>query len=81
MTRIMSRALDLAWDALVTAGHAATTPYRAVSTRNRMARAIIEHAKKGVTDPDRLASFAIGTVLGDRTFPVGQKPRQSGRRQ
>jgi hypothetical protein len=66
MTRLMSAALDSAWEQLQSAGHVETMPFRADVTRERMASAIIEQARKGVTDPGKLTGAALSVILSER---------------
>jgi hypothetical protein len=58
-THAMSIAFDGAWQALSETGHIATAPFKAETTRARLAKVILEQARNGERDPARLQEHAI----------------------
>ncbi len=58
-TNILSAAFDTAWLTLRTSGDVLAADYRAASTRDLLAKRIIETARQGERDPIRLADDAL----------------------
>ena len=56
-TRILARAFERAWDRFLRAGR--LTPYNLLSSREALARRIIEEAQRGERDEWRLARHAV----------------------
>jgi hypothetical protein len=56
-TRILARAFERAWDRFLRAG--GLTPYNLISSRELLARRIIESAQRGERDEWRLARDAV----------------------
>src|SRR6266567_2016404 len=54
-TNILTAAFDTAWQMLKTSGNVLAADYRAASTRELLAKRIIETARRGERDPLRLA--------------------------
>ena len=73
MTRAMSAAFDSAWEQLAAAGHAATMPFRADVTRERIASAVIREARKGVSDPQKLVIAGMTVILRERQDRTARK--------
>jgi hypothetical protein len=65
MVRTMSAAFDSAWQQIAAARRSDTMLLPADATRERVARAIIKEARKGVTDPGRLVAVAMAAALLD----------------
>jgi hypothetical protein len=77
LTHAMSAALDSAWVQLVAAGRAQTMPYMAATTREGMASAILELARKGVSDPQQLTAAALMAALAARASRDAQQAHQA----
>ena len=58
-TNILTAAFDTAWQMLKTSGNVLAADYRAASTRELLAKRIIETARQGERDPIRLADDAL----------------------
>ena len=58
-TNILTAAFDTAWQTLRTSGDVLAADYRAASTRELLAKRIIETARQGERDPIRLADDAL----------------------
>jgi hypothetical protein len=56
---ILTAAFDSAWQTLRTSGNVLAADYRAASTRELLAKRIIETARRGERDPVRLADDAL----------------------
>jgi hypothetical protein len=69
MTGTMLVAMDSAWVQLAASGRVETMAFRAEATRDRMASAILDQARKGITDPGILTAVAI-TVIVSEPRPV-----------
>jgi hypothetical protein len=61
-TNILTAAFDTAWQMLRTSGNVLAADYRAASTRELLAKRIIETARQGERDPMRLADDALAHV-------------------
>ncbi len=58
-TKILTAAYDTAWQMLKTSGNVLAADYRAASTRELLAKRIIETARQGERDPIRLVDDAL----------------------
>jgi len=61
-TKILTAAFDTAWQMLKTSGNVLAADYRATSTRELLAKRIIEMARQGERDPIRLVDDALSYV-------------------
>jgi hypothetical protein len=64
-TAAMLQALDGAWHSLKESGHVLAADFRAASTRDALARAILQSAQDGETDPARLKTQAVAALLAN----------------
>jgi hypothetical protein len=64
-TAAMLQALDGAWHSLKESGHVLAADFRAASTRDALARAILQSAQDGETDPARLKAQAVAALLAN----------------
>jgi hypothetical protein len=60
--RILSAAIERAWQSLEDSGSMLVNQFRAASTRERLARCIINLAQSGERDVDRLQRLATAAV-------------------
>jgi hypothetical protein len=58
-TKILTAAYDTAWQMLKTSGNVLAADYRAASTRDLLAKRIIETARQGERSPIRLVDDAL----------------------
>jgi len=58
-TKILTAAFDTTWQMLKTSGNVLAADYRAASTRELLAKRIIETARLGERDPIRLVDDAL----------------------
>ena len=58
-TKILTAAYDTAWQMLKTSGNVLAADYRAASTRELLAKRIIETSRQGERDPIRLVDDAL----------------------
>jgi len=58
-TELLGAAFEAAWEKLTTAGSALAEDSQAALTRELLAKRIIELAKRGERDPDRLVESAL----------------------
>ncbi len=58
-TKVLTAAFDTAWQMLKTSGNVLAADYRSVSTRELLAKRIIEMARQGERDPIRLVDDAL----------------------
>jgi hypothetical protein len=58
-TKILTAAYDTAWQMLKTSGNVLAADFRAASTRELLAKRIIETGSQGERDPFRLAEDAL----------------------
>ena len=58
-TRILTAAFDTAWQMLKTSGSVLAADYQATSTRQLLAKRIIETGRQGERNPLRLAEDAL----------------------
>jgi hypothetical protein len=72
MTQAMSAAMDSAWQQLAASGRVETMPFRASVTKERMASAVLQEARKGITDPQKLVAAAMMVILSEARFPAAQ---------
>jgi hypothetical protein len=79
MTHAMSSAMQSAWEQLAASGRVETMPFRADVTRERMASAIINEARQGVTDPGRLTAAALGVILAESRMRAAMIAREPER--
>jgi hypothetical protein len=69
LTRKLSEAFEMAWKGLCDNRHPATASWRAMATREIMARRIVHLARQGVTDRSRLSAEAITVILATDSRP------------
>jgi hypothetical protein len=62
--RAMGLAFESAWQSLKESGSVYAADYRAASSRNLMARKILELARCGERNPARLRAAALDAVIG-----------------
>ena len=62
-TKILTAAFDTAWQMLKTSGNVLAADYRSVSTRDLLAKRIIEVARQGERDPIRLVDDALSYLV------------------
>ncbi len=67
-TKILTAAFDTAWQMLKTSGNVLAADYRSVSTRDLLAKRIIEAARQGERDPIRLVDDAL-SYLANSSYP------------
>jgi hypothetical protein len=77
--QIMGVALDCAWYALMVSGSALTASFRAEHTRDALASRIMEAARRGERDIERLRDDAVAYVrreldLGPPRLPTARAP-------
>src|SRR5438046_9399775 len=65
-TKILTAAFDTAWQMLKTSGNVLAADYRSVSTRDLLAKRIIEVARRGERDPIRLVDNALSYLTNSR---------------
>jgi hypothetical protein len=63
---LLASAFDTAWDTLKKSGSAFAADDRAASTREMLAKRIIEMGKDGERDPQRLVDDALAHLAGSR---------------
>jgi len=61
-TKILTATFDTAWQMLRTSGSVLAADYRSASTRELLAKRIIETARQGERDPIRLVDDALSYV-------------------
>jgi hypothetical protein len=61
-TKILTTAFDTAWQTLKTSGNVLAADFRAASTRELLAKRIIEMGRRGERDPLRLVEDALGYI-------------------
>ena len=64
-TEAMLLAFEDAWRSLKDSGHVLAAEFRARSTREVLAKAIIKHARGGEVDPARLKAYAVKELLAN----------------
>ncbi len=62
-TRILTAAFDTAWQMLKTSGDVLAADFRAASTRELLAKRIIEMGRQGERNPLRLAGDALAHLV------------------
>ena len=65
-TQLLGAAFEAAWEKVETAGSARADDSQAALTRDALAKRIIELAKRGERDPDRLAENALDYLSRSR---------------
>src|SRR5262249_14392248 len=65
-TELLGAAFEAAWEKLNTAGNALADGAEAAATGERMAKRIIENAKRGERNPDRLVEMALDHLARSR---------------
>ncbi len=65
-TKILTAAYDTAWQMLKTSGNILAADYRAASTRELIAKRIIETARQGENDPMRLVDDALSYLTNSK---------------
>ena len=65
-TKILTGAFDTAWQMLKTSGNVLAADYRAASTRELLAKRIIETARLGERNPIRLVDDALSYLTNSR---------------
>jgi hypothetical protein len=68
-TKILTAAFDTAWQMLKTSGNVLAAEYRAASTRELLAKRIIEMGSQGERNPRRLAEDALAH-LANNSAPI-----------
>jgi hypothetical protein len=68
-TKILTGAFDTAWQTLKTSGSVLAADYRAASTRELLAKRIVETARHGERDPIRLVDDALAH-LENSIWPI-----------
>src|SRR6266540_1278145 len=68
-TKILTAAYDTAWQMLKTSGNVLAADYRAASTRELLAKRIIETARFGERNPIRLVDDAL-SYLANSTYGI-----------
>jgi hypothetical protein len=63
---ILGAAFDAAWDALQKSGSALASDAQAMTTRERLAKRIVEMGQKGTRDHQRLVEDAIANLTDKR---------------
>lgn len=63
---LLASAFDTAWDTVKKSGNPLAVDDQAASTRERLAKRIIEMGKEGERDPQRLADGALAHLAGSR---------------
>jgi hypothetical protein len=63
-TRVLGEAFDSAWETLRVAGGPLVDEYHATSTRVLLAKHMIEMARRGERDLDRLIDGGLGRATG-----------------
>jgi hypothetical protein len=61
-TKILTTAFDAAWQTLKTSGNVLAADFRAASTRELLAKRIVEMGRRGERDPLRLVEDALGYI-------------------
>jgi hypothetical protein len=64
-TEAMLEAFEDAWHSLKASGDVLASDFRAPSTREALAKAIIKHAQGGEADPARLKAYAVTELLAN----------------
>jgi len=65
-TQLLGAAFEAAWEKVETAGSARADDSQAALTRDALAKRIIELAKRGERDPDRLVENALDYLARSR---------------
>src|SRR5262245_22555136 len=68
-TELLGAAFEAAWEKLNTAGSARAEGSEAAVIRELLAKRIIELAKRGERNPDRLVEIALDYLAGSRAAP------------
>jgi len=63
---LLASAFDIAWDTVKKSGSPLAADDRAASTRDVLAKRIIEMGKKGEHDPQRLVDDALAHLAGSK---------------
>ena len=66
-TKALTAAYDTAWQMLKTSGNVLAADFRAASTRELLAKRIIEMGSQGERDPLRLAKDALAHLANNST--------------
>jgi hypothetical protein len=61
----MLQAFEGAWQSLKESGHVLAADFRARSTRDALAKAILQSARAGETDPARLRAHAMAALFAN----------------
>jgi hypothetical protein len=72
-TKILTVAFDTSWQMLKTSGNVLAADFRAGSTREFLAKRIIETARQGERDPIRLAEDALAYLATLQAAPPETK--------
>ncbi len=76
-TRILTAAFDTAWQMLKTSGSVLAADYQATSTRELLAKRIIETGRQGERNPLRLAEDALAHLANYQKGTIGSDLRRA----
>ena len=75
-TQLLGAAFEAAWEKVKTAGSTLAEESEAASTRELLAKRIIEMAKRGERNPNRLVESALDHLVKSRATLVAQSARR-----